>query len=326
PPQPVKPPKDEHPPQPVKPPKDEHPPQPVKPPKDEHPPQPVKPQPKLQDQPVKPPQVLQDQPVEPPPGWPKLLPQVLQDQPVEPPPGWPKLLPQSPKQPPYEAKCSKSFLIAARGSGENPVDVPNNLNIKGEESALSVMYDQLNSPKGTTGVYGSSYPAEGALVFATESNLFSQSLSPTAKAAAKELVNVLRAHVEKCQKQKIYLAGYSQGAAVIREVLNSAPELHGAISGIVLFGDAVIFGKKLPSGLENKTLDICVPGDPICGVALESWGNCVMNSPSCPHFSYATKSEDGPSQASVAAALITCEPCRLPIAPEPTAPRRGPRG
>ncbi|MFD9410168.1 cutinase family protein [Streptomyces sp. NPDC059989] len=250
---------------------------------------------------------------------------MLQDQPVKPPPGWPKL-PQSTKQPPNDAKCPDSFLIAARGSGENPVDAPNNLNRKGEKSALSVMYDQLNSPKGTTGVHGSDYPAKKALVFATESNLFSKSLSPSAKDAAKKLVKVLRAQVEACEGQKIYLAGYSQGAAIIREVLNSAPELHDSISGIVLFGDAVLFGKKLPSGLEHKTLNICVAGDPVCVVAPENWNSCLAYSPSCPHFSYATKPEDGPSQASVAAALITCEPCRLPITPGASAPRLGPRG
>jgi cutinase len=73
----------------------------------------------------------------------------------------------------------------------------------------------------------------------------------------------------RCPNTRIVVGGYSLGAAVTNQVLNSAlaPGVDDRIAAVVLFGNASrLLNVPLTPGpaFADRFLDVCNPGDPIC--------------------------------------------------------------
>ncbi|MFI8901137.1 cutinase family protein, partial [Streptomyces virginiae] len=316
------PPQDVHPPNPPKPPpQDVHPPNPPKPPpQDVHPPNPPKP----------PPQDVRPTPAHPLPPVPPLVPNLLVPQPVLPPqdvhpPQPPKpvlplvpnpLVPQPPVKPqsvpvPHQPICDKAtFLLAARGSGEpdeseypgshNLGGIPKRPGVHEQPSALILLHQKLDQPVGTTGIYGVPYEAIWSPSFYRQSAFWSNhpKVPESTKTGAELLADEIRKHAA-CPGQKILLAGYSQGAVLVREAVNMLPrEIQDRISGIALFGDPLTMpgtriGAALPKRLSAKSW--CAKGDPICDTKVSVYHRYTRllalcsNKPLsglCEHFNY----------------------------------------
>lgn len=80
-------------------------------------------------------------------------------------------------------------------------------------------------------------------------------------------------HIQKaiaaCPDTRLVLGGYSLGAAITNEVVNTrlAPDADQHIAAVVTFGNASRL-LNVPTGVgpafAGKTIDQCLPGDPIC--------------------------------------------------------------
>jgi len=163
------------------------------------------------------------------------------------------------------AACPDVEVVFARGTGEPP----------GLGGTGEAFVNDLRSKVGnkTVDVYPVDYPA--SIDF------------PTAVDGINDAANHIQATAAKCPKTKMVLGGFSQGAAVMGFVTSNAvppgatdyvgngpmaPEVAKHVAAVTLFGKpspafmgligqpAVTIG-PLYSG---KTLDSCVPGDPIC--------------------------------------------------------------
>ncbi|MEU2857541.1 cutinase family protein, partial [Streptomyces mirabilis] len=237
----------------------------------------------------------------------------------------PKKTPSAPKTSEATAALcgtEPTFLLAARGSGEpGEAKFPGSHNLGGtpakpkkrgrhatpaKPSALSLLYQRLNRPAGSAGVYGVTYDAIGPIAFYGKSDFESKSpkVPESTTAGAKHLRDEILKHAA-CN-QKILLAGYSQGAVVVREAVNMLPpDIQDKISGIALFADPVSLagariGAKLPRDLAQRTISQCNEFDPICDTRLpkddrrtSALLECGVlgNFPgSCKHFSYSTGS------------------------------------
>jgi cutinase len=149
--------------------------------------------------------------------------------------------------------CPDVEVVSARGTDEPP----------GPGSIGQTFIDSLRPklPGRSLAVYGVRYPATGD---------FNRSESVGADDA--------RAHVQStvanCPDTRIVLSGYSQGAAVIDLVTEELPpEVADHIAAVALFGNpksalARTYGHgQLPALsplYRPKTIDLCVPDDPIC--------------------------------------------------------------
>ncbi|MEU1216377.1 cutinase family protein [Streptomyces sp. NPDC005790] len=208
----------------------------------------------------------------------------------------------------YHPDCKKTFLIAARGSGENPSG-PNNLGGSADEpSALSKLYEKLNSPVGSTGVYGVPYAATDALTFLRSTipgSGYGLKVPDSTEFGAIQLAYIVRSQAEACPDQKIFLAGYSQGALVVRAALHLlSPDIRARINGIAFFGDPAWVGPTLPSDLTGRTTSQCAKNDPVCDrkapvsaglacLAGAAKGGLLRRLGStCPHFSYSGGAAD----------------------------------
>lgn len=163
------------------------------------------------------------------------------------------------------ASCPDVEIVFARGTGEPP----------GVGGTGDAFVNDVRSKVGnkSVGVYGVDYPAN--LDF------------PTAVDGINDASNHIQATAANCPRTKMVLGGYSQGAAVMGFVTSNtvpagatdyvgngpmAPDVAKHVAAVALFG------KPSPSfmGLIGqppvtigplyapKTLDSCVPGDPIC--------------------------------------------------------------
>jgi hypothetical protein len=235
----------------------------------------------------------------------------------------------APTAPPEPALCAEpTFLLAARGSGEkSEAEFPGSHNLGGEPakpatrrssaqpakpSALSVLYEKLNQPVGSAGVYGVPYEAIDAYHlldhdFDHESHFESDKpvVPESTEAGAKQLADEITKHAA-CHNQKILLAGYSQGAVVVREAVKMlSPDVQNRISGIALFGNPVSLkgvdpvslkgvevGEPLPGTLADRTISQCAQGDPICDTSLsEDERKAILVRDcgvigKCPHYDY----------------------------------------
>lgn len=163
------------------------------------------------------------------------------------------------------ASCPDVEIVFARGTNEPP-------GIGGTGEAF---VNDVRSKVGrkSVGVYGVQYPASYDF--------------PTAVDGINDAAAHIQATAANCPKTKMVLGGFSQGAAVIGFVTSNAvpagatdyngngpmaPEVANHVAAVTLFGKpsagvmgligqpAVTIG-PLYSG---KTLDSCVPGDPVC--------------------------------------------------------------
>ncbi|MGV9887288.1 cutinase family protein [Streptomyces sp. NPDC003395] len=105
----------------------------------------------------------------------------------------------------------------------------------------------------------------------------------------RKLVTYVQDRHEACPNQKFVLIGYSMGANIVTNALPGGtsegalvgarpepgialdPQVTHSISTIVLFGNPSRKGAtakdlpKVPKDYRDKTLDICIPNDPVCG-------------------------------------------------------------
>ncbi|NEW71025.1 cutinase family protein [Streptomyces rapamycinicus] len=210
----------------------------------------------------------------------------------------------------HPADCSKgAFLIAARGSGETNNEGQQDLGGTAKKpSALTLLFNDLNSPVGSTGVYGVPYAAVDALTFLSDTGPSRHRRVPdSTQFGAIQLAAAVRAQAECPNHQKIFLAGYSQGALVVREALALLPpDVRSRISGIALFGDPIVprrLGPEVPADLAGRTTSQCADGDPVCdpslsevsrgaALALCGVGGLAGRFTRCRHFSYSGGAAD----------------------------------
>jgi hypothetical protein len=99
-----------------------------------------------------------------------------------------------------------------------------------------------------------------------------------------------------CGSRPVLLAGFSQGAEVVAQAVRHLPARRQRSVTVALLGNPSYEPKlpgdyprgatdagirptflggsavSLPSGVRTRTIDICAPGDPVCGVAPEPGG------------------------------------------------------
>lgn len=151
------------------------------------------------------------------------------------------------------APCSDIEVVFARGTTEPA----------GVGSVGQAFVDALRSRVGerSLAVYAVNYPA---------TNDFDNSTSAGSSDAARHIQSVAAA----CPDTKLVLGGYSQGAGVIDLATTTLPpEVAGEVAAVADFGGPrTSFADSLsPSPLPvisplyaGKTIDSCVPNDPIC--------------------------------------------------------------
>ena len=132
---------------------------------------------------------------------------------------------------PLEARggCNDVHFITARGTGQPTPDNQDN-------ELVPAVCNHVRSQKGKTcGYEDVHYPA----AYAFTPQYCPDSVTPGVKAALKQI----NAYAKKCPKSKIVLAGYSQGAEVLGDVL-SGPGGGGCQPGTSAIGSGSQAGKN----------------------------------------------------------------------------------
>jgi len=155
--------------------------------------------------------------------------------------------------------CPDVEVVFARGTDEPP----------GVGPTGQAFVDSLRSkaPGRSVGIYAVNYPA---------TDDFARSLSAGAADA--------RAHVQStaadCPDARMVLGGYSQGAAVIDIITEELPPaVADHVAAVAVFGNPestyarTLGGRQIPTIsplFRPKTIDLCVPDDPICSEGTDS--------------------------------------------------------
>ena len=153
------------------------------------------------------------------------------------------------------AACPDVEVVFARGTTEPP----------GVGGVGQAFVDSLRSQAGGRAitVYPVNYPA---------TNAFSSSIA----AGANDASGHVQSTAANCPNTKMVLGGYSQGAAVMDVITTQMPpEVANHVAAVAVFGNPSPSGtfarglgsSSLPGigGLyAGKTIDMCMPGDPIC--------------------------------------------------------------
>jgi cutinase len=168
------------------------------------------------------------------------------------------------------APCPDVEVVFARGTTEPP----------GVGGVGQAFVDSLRSQVGgrSVGVYPVNYPA---------TNNFRSSIPAGANDAS--------AHVQSmaanCPNTRMVLGGYSQGAAVMDVTTSQMPpDVANHVAAVAVFGNpsaAGTFARGLSAGTlpgigplyVPKTIDMCMPGDPICtnGFSMGPHGQYVQS-------------------------------------------------
>lgn len=155
--------------------------------------------------------------------------------------------------------CPNVEVVFARGTNEAP-----GLGFVGQ-----VFVDSLRSqlPGRAVAVYAVNYPASD--------DYLSSASEGSADARAR-----IQSTVASCPNTSIVVGGYSQGASVTELSTSALPPAVGdRIAAVTLFGSPssefssmLAGGAPLPTvspGLRTKTIDLCMPGDPICSAGAD---------------------------------------------------------
>lgn len=172
--------------------------------------------------------------------------------------------------------CSPLEVLIARGTGEgNSPDVVGKFGIVVGDPLIGNLTIAIPGVRG----YPVQYPASGNISLAA--------------IGADDVANRLSKQAAACPDQKFVLVGYSQGAAVMRAAASKriAKELYPKIIALVMYGDGGFKGNSpstfsdlgplftggsaskgspmeifgtFPDALEEKLLQNCAPGDPVC--------------------------------------------------------------
>lgn len=159
------------------------------------------------------------------------------------------------------APCPDVEVVFARGTTEPP----------GVGGTGQAFVDSLRSRLGdrSVGVYAVNYPASRAFGTSTPAGRDDMSAHVQSMAAS-------------CPTTRMILGGYSQGAAVV-DLATAAmpPAVAGNVAAAALFGGPrSSFADSLSPGplpgvdprYAAKTVDMCVPNDPICSEGGRDWG------------------------------------------------------
>jgi cutinase len=151
------------------------------------------------------------------------------------------------------APCPEVEVVFARGTKEPP----------GVGGVGQAFIDSLRSQLGgrSVGVYAVNYPASNDFVNSTRAGV------DDASAHIQSLAN-------SCPNTRMVLGGYSQGAAVIKLSTTAMPsQMADHVAAAAVFGGpSSTFADTLSPGplpaigplYAAKTIDMCVPNDPIC--------------------------------------------------------------
>jgi len=150
--------------------------------------------------------------------------------------------------------CPNVEVVFARGTNEAP-----GLGFVGQ-----AFVDSLSAqlPGRAVAVYAVNYPASD--------NYLSSASEGSADARAH-----IQSIVARCPSTSIVVGGYSQGASVTELSTSALPSAVGdRVAAVALFGSPssefssmLAGGAPLPTvspGFRTKTIDLCIPGDPIC--------------------------------------------------------------
>ena len=159
------------------------------------------------------------------------------------------------------APCPDVEVVFARGTTEPP----------GVGGTGQAFVDSLRSRLGdrSLGVYAVNYPA-------------SRAFSTSTPAGRDDMSAHVQSMAANCPNTRMVLGGYSQGAAVV-DLATSAmpPAVAGNVAAAALFGSPrSSFADSLSPGPQpgigplyaGKTIDQCVPNDPICSEGGSDWG------------------------------------------------------
>ena len=152
------------------------------------------------------------------------------------------------------ASCPDVDVVFARGTTEPP----------GVGGVGQAFVDSLRPQVGgrSVGVYPVNYPA---------TNDFANSIPAGAGDASAHV----QSEAASCPNTRMVLGGYSQGAAVIDRITETMPPaVADHVAAVAVFGNPKsMLSRSLGAGrlpaisslYAPKTIDLCVPGDPICG-------------------------------------------------------------
>ncbi len=153
------------------------------------------------------------------------------------------------------AACPDVEVVFARGTTEPP----------GVGGVGQAFVDALRSQAGgrSVSVYPVNYPA---------TNDFGSSIAAGVSDASARVESTAAS----CPNTRVVLGGYSQGAAVVDVITSDMPaDVADNVAAVAVFGNpspAGSLSRRLWSGslpaigplYTGKTIDLCVPGDPIC--------------------------------------------------------------
>ncbi|MGW2627847.1 cutinase family protein [Streptomyces chattanoogensis] len=201
--------------------------------------------------------------------------------------------------------CAPELLIGVRGSGEPSEEQKAGSGDLGEV-VLPQLAEAMGFKIGSENVYGLTYGAPDAMTYGSAEikagadyvvgavqKLLGRppderptGISPDAKAAGESLADMLRDQYKNCgdqkRDQKIVLAGYSQGAVIIRIAMAELNRTHdtgalGMVKGIATFGDPWL-PPPLSDELQKRTKSACAPMDPICQPLASTLGDQLNQS------------------------------------------------
>ncbi|KAK4125528.1 carbohydrate esterase family 5 protein [Parathielavia appendiculata] len=148
------------------------------------------------------------------------------------------------------AGCSDYEILVARGTGEPNYANGGKFGVVVGDPVVSNTTLRLPGARG----YPVQYPASSDIT--------------GVRRGATDVVNRLRRQAISCPRQTFSLVGYSQGAAVMHSAAEDIPlYLYPRIKSLVMFGDGyhrlgpVL--SRFPTGLNDKAMQICAPGDPV---------------------------------------------------------------
>jgi cutinase len=156
--------------------------------------------------------------------------------------------------------CAEVDVVVARGTGE-----PGRLGVIVGDPVFAALRRAFAGR--TLSNHAVDYPA---------------SLAPgSASIGNRELVDHVTAQAAACPEQRFILVGYSQGANVVdnsigvssagasvggRIVAEIPAEIEPRVGAVLLFGNPIrAAGRRVTGEFQDRTLDICASGDPVCG-------------------------------------------------------------
>jgi cutinase len=150
--------------------------------------------------------------------------------------------------------CTDVEVVSARGTGESPGPGYNG------QAFVDALRPKI--PGKSLGVYAVDYPA-------------SDDIAKSLAAGADDARAHVQSRVANCPNTRIVLTGHSQGAAVMDLVTQQLPpEAADHVAAVAVFGNPRgTFARKEMGGSSPptlnplylpKTIDLCVPDDPVC--------------------------------------------------------------